>query len=181
MSRFEILPGLRGTGPLPEQFSITGKGAHREDLVIKFVPESATSWVGNFQGGLTGFDAVLDHPNGIDVVVVARGHGYVIRPETKQVVENFGGMIDTVVKVPESKLLVFGCAVHFGCFGENGKRWKSRRISWDGMRNLRVDGIKLHGEAWSPLGGQKGGGIWEAFELDIRSGEFTGGSYRVPN
>ncbi len=175
MSRFEILPGLPGTGPLPEQFSPTGKGLHREGLVVRFLPELTTTWVGNFQRGLTSFDSVLDHPNETDVVVVAGGRGYIIRPETKQAVESFGAMINAVFKVPELKLLVFECVVDFECYGKGGKLWRSRRISWDGMRNLRVDGTKLYGEAWSPLEG-----IWKEFELDIPSGECTGGSYVIP-
>jgi hypothetical protein len=166
---------------MPEQFSPSGRGMHHEGLVVKFLPKLTATWVGNFQRGLTRFDAILDHPNETDVVVVAGGLGYVIRPETKQAVESFSGMINAVLKVPELKLLVFECVVDFECYGKDGRRWRSGRISWDGMRNLQVDGIKLHGQAWSPLGGSsRGEGIWETFELDLRSGEFTGGSYKLP-
>jgi hypothetical protein len=91
-------------------------------LVIKFFPKLSTTWIGNFQRGLTGFDTVIVRPNGPDIVAVAGGLGYVVRPEAKQAVESFGGMIDSVIEIPELRLLEFGCVSDFECYGENGKQ-----------------------------------------------------------
>jgi hypothetical protein len=48
---FEDLPGLLRYGPTANQFSATGRGTHREGCVVRFFPEGAKPWVGNFQRG----------------------------------------------------------------------------------------------------------------------------------
>ena len=54
---FEILTGLPGTGPWPEQFSATGLGTHSEGFVVRFVPDHGEAWIGNFLPGLTPWQA----------------------------------------------------------------------------------------------------------------------------
>jgi hypothetical protein len=60
---FQALPGLPPYGPLPRQFSLDGRGTHREGFVVEF-KHGTEDWVGNFQRGGTGFDAALPHPDG---------------------------------------------------------------------------------------------------------------------
>jgi len=81
---FEVLPGLSGVGPYPEQFSATGKGTHREGFVVRFHPHLSESWVGNFQSVLHGFTGVLLHPDGRTVIVVSGGQAYHVDPETRK-------------------------------------------------------------------------------------------------
>ena len=57
----------------------------------------------------------------------------------------------------------------------DGVMWRSRRISWDGFSELRLEGQRLFGQAWSPFGD-----AWLPFELDVRTGETEGGSYIGP-
>src|SRR5437870_3458051 len=107
MGRFRVLPGLPATGAGPEQFSETGRGKHSEGFVVEFFPEMKPSWVGNFQPGLTSYNAVLQLPSGRLVIVVAGGQAYVIDPDERSLLTTFGGQLDTALTVPGAELLVF--------------------------------------------------------------------------
>jgi hypothetical protein len=128
--------------------------------------------VGNFQRGLSSFEDVLQHPNGRELLVIAGGQGYIVDPNDRAKREYFGADIEIALQVPELSNVVFGNGLWFESVGPDGWQWQSGRISWDGMRELRRDGLRLFGEAWSPLEDR-----WLPFELDLRSGRFTGGSY----
>jgi hypothetical protein len=172
MAKYEVLPGLPPYGPSAEGFSATGQGKHREGLVVRFFPRSGESWVGNFQRGWGGCDAVFEYPEGTNIViVVAGGQGYIVDPEARQCMETFGGSIESAHHVPELNAVVLGDGLWFEAMGPAGLLWRSGRISWDGMCELNVDGLTLSGKAGDP------DGRWTPFTLDLRTGEFDGGSY----
>ena len=171
MEKFKPLAGLPGYGDLPEQFSDTGEGTHREGFVVEFFPsKNRASWVGNFQRGLNSFDEVLEHPNGSSVIVVAGGAGYVIDIENRKLTNIFGGMIETVIRVPEKNIVIFGTCLDFEAVGASGLKWQSRRISWDGIRSLKLEDDVLKGEAWNL------DDVWIPFSLNVNTGEHEGGA-----
>jgi len=176
VARFEVLPGLLPYGDSPEAFTATGQGRHREGYVVRFEPDGAESWVGNFQRGQSSLDLVCDHPNGRELIVVAGGQGYVVDPADKAKREYWGGQIEAVIPVPELGIVVFGNGLWFEAVGPSGHCWATRRISWDGMQKVRSEGLRLLGEAWYPMAD----GHWVPFEVDIASGECLGGSYDGP-
>jgi hypothetical protein len=175
VAKFEVLPGLPPYGDWPEAFTATGQGRHREGYVVRFEPDGAAPWVGNFQSGLASFDTVLEHPNGRELLVIADGQGYVVDPLDRSKREYFGAQIEVALQIPELSSIVFGNGLWFESLGPAGWQWRSRRISWDGMQDLRRIGLRLFGQAWSPLEDR-----WLPFELDLRLGEFSGGSYNAP-
>lgn len=171
VEKFKILTGLPGYGELPEQFSTDGMGTYREGFVVEFLPsKNHASWVGNFQRGANSFDKVLEHPDGSFIIVVAGGECYIVDVENRKLKDNFGVMFETVICVPEKNIIIFGTCVDFEAIGVSGRIWRSRRISWDGIRNLKFECDTLTGEAWSFED------IWIPFSLDINTGEHTGGA-----
>jgi hypothetical protein len=172
---FEILPGLPSSGPLPEQFSSTGHGTHSEGFVVRFLPEQSSPWVGNFQGGFGKCQGVFVHPNGCHLIVVATGQAYIVEPESRALLDHFGADIASVVEVPEIDALLFTNGLWFEAYGASGLLWRSRRVSWDGVRSLSRTKLTLHGEAYSPLDD-----AWHPFSLDLASGHAKGGSYTGP-
>jgi len=114
VSSFELLAGLPGEGPAPEQFSATGQGKHREGIVVRFSPGAKQPWVGNFQPSYTKFFSVLPHPGNDLISVIAGGQGYLIDPEGRALVATFGGGIEDAFPL-ESGDYVFavGEARHF--------------------------------------------------------------------
>lgn len=167
---FRILSGLPPYGPSAVQFSPDGSGIHREGLVIGFSPGTG-DWIGNFQRGGTAFDAVVPHPDGMSVIVVAGGQGYIVAPSRGNVTMMFGGDITGVV-VAGPEQLVLSTFTDFRAFGSGGPQWRTRRISCDGFRSLRVEGGELRGEACTYAGD-----MWVGFGVQLGSGETTGGAY----
>jgi hypothetical protein len=173
--KFEILSGLPTSGDWPEQFSATGMGTHREGTVVKFYPDTQPAWVGNFQRGMTGLSAAIEHPNGTHAIVVANGQGYVVDVANRQMIECFGGIIDSMFRVPNQNVIIFGDCTNFLAYGPNGILWRSGRVSWDGIRSVTVKDRELVGEAWTPMGE-----TWKPFAVDVTSGVVRGGSYDLP-
>lgn len=170
---FQILAGLPATGPYPEQFSVDGRGMHREGFVLRVTPGGGAPWAGNFQRGLTGFSGAFPHPDGTSLVVIAGGDGYVVDPETRALRSVLAGVYSGAWIWNEGSLLILDhSGVSFESIGPDGTIWTTRRISWDGFRDVRIKGEKLLGEAWSPAGN-----YWSAFEVDLRTGDAAGGAY----
>ncbi len=81
MASWMVLPGLPSHGPLPAQFP-DRRRAYREGLVVRFNPDSGAEWIGNFQLGNGGLDAVLPEPGTSNVIVIAGGDAYLIDPSS---------------------------------------------------------------------------------------------------
>lgn len=179
MSRYEILPGLPAYGPMPLPFSAGGWtgawGGHREGFVVRFDPEASESWVGNFQPGSGGWEGVLEHPNGQHLIVVARGQGYVVDPKAHQLVSTFSGDIQHVVPLPELGAIVLSDGLGFEAIKKDGLWWQSPRISWDEIRNIKVEGTILRGEASMPTAD---GNEWAPFTVDLMTGQCEDGVYK---
>ena len=173
--RFEILPALPIYGPHAVAFTETGKGTHREGLVVRVWNSHGTDWVGNFQPGLGGLSAVFPHPNGRELIVVARGQGYVVDPDDQTKRDYLDSDIDAALELEELGILVLGNGLWLEAIGPRGRLWKADRLSWDGMRNIELRGQEIHGEAWSPIEDS-----WMPFTVDVATGRSTGGSYTDP-
>jgi hypothetical protein len=169
MDEFRILKGLPGAGPWPEQFSEPGGSTHNEGFVVEFLPAMKPPWVGNFQLGFGTYSGVLRFPDGGPYVVIAGGQGYVIEFNEKQLLRRLGGGICSVVSVPQLSLLIFGSPWNIEAWDANFMHWRSRRVSLDGIRNLRVERGWLKGMACA-LGDSE-----VPFEVNLETGEAFGG------
>ncbi|MDH4322884.1 MAG: hypothetical protein OEW90_01955 [Betaproteobacteria bacterium] len=174
MVAFEVLPGLPPYGPMAKSFSETGQGTHREGFVVRFGVDQTEPWVGNFQPGLTEFSGAYAHPDERHVVVVSGGDVYVVDPESRNAVAEFGGMVNSVLAIAGERALLFEETLWLRLLTAEGIRWKTKRISWDGIRNLSVVDDAIIGEAWSIED------TWHPFKVDISSGRVEGGAYNGP-
>ena len=172
--RFEILPGLPPYGPPAISFSERGEREFREGLVVRFYPRNSDPWVGNFLGGIVDYTTVLDHPNGIDVVVVAAGNTCIVDPEHQAIRDRIASDTGRVIPLSSLGLIVFQGLVDFSAVRSDNLRWTSPRISWDSFRNTDVHETKLTGEAWTPVGD-----AWVPFTLDLLTGCCTDGIYEI--
>jgi hypothetical protein len=170
MITHEVLRGLPGHGAEPEQFSATGRGTHREGFVVQVTPPHGGSWIGNFQRGLKRFDSVIDLPDEKRLIVVAGGVAYVIDAVERVCVRHFGSQIEQAWSTQDA--VVFSNGIDFEAVGAAGEMlWRSRRVSWDGLRNLKMAGTTITGEAWRPAD------EWVPFLLDLSTGKAQGGAY----
>jgi hypothetical protein len=169
-SLFRILAGLPGDGPYPEQFSATGLGMHSEGIVVEFMPDSEQSWIGNFQPGGSALTAVV--AEGGSVVVVARGRAYIIDPISRKLLGTLGGSVETLDQVEGGVLVSNG--IGFELIGQGISKWRSKRLSWDGMRNIQVHGGLVSGEGWFF------DDSWHIFYVKLSDGSSSGGAYHGP-
>ena len=168
---FRILPGLPPYGAAvgcPSDWGHRGK----EGFVVRFEPRSASPWVGNFRRGPSRVDSVLSFENGSSLLVVAGGAVYQVDPERSGPVSEAACCVTDIVEVPARGCFVFGWNhVALSCWGPDGLAWQTRRVSWDGLRKLRVDGDFVRGEGWSAPDNS-----WVRFEAELLTGNVSGGA-----
>lgn len=144
---------------------------HREGYVVEFTPNQGQTWVGNFQPGATSLTDLVEFPHKDAALVVAGGQGYLVDIQSGRLLEKYESDIDFLLPSPVADLVIAGTATDFSAFRGAGRAWCTRRISWDGFRNLAVQENKLTGEAWCF------DDSWHAFTVDLADGTVTGGSY----
>ncbi len=162
--QFKILDGLPTSGPLPNQFSASGQGTHSEGFVVEF-NSGKESWVGNFQRGLTYFDTVINHPDNKNIIVIAGGQAYIVDPASRQLINKLGGAIQDVLFIDEKSLLVLNNNFNLSAYNEAGELWKTRRLTIDGIKNLKYDKNIIQGEGLA-LNDE-----WFPFQIDVKNGK----------
>jgi len=170
--RFEVLPGLPPYGPMAISFTENGAREHREGLVVRFHPRESEPWVGNFIGGLTPYNIVLEHPNKTHIIVVARGEACIVDPERRAVLDRVSFDVNQVIPVPSLRSVIFQGSTDFVAIRADNSGWISPRISWDGFRNVDIREAELFGEAFSSISE-----AWAPFKLDLLTGRCTNGIY----
>ncbi len=169
---FEVLPGLPAYGSSPLPFP-TGSRGHSEGLLVRFQPENAEGWTGNFEGyNPSRLNTVLMHPDQRHVVVIAGGNGYIVDPVSRREIELTDPVIQDARELPELQALLLVGFTDITLIMASGETVCSGRISWDGIRISSIVGATLTGEAYSPIGDK-----WHRFEMDLTSGACTGAIY----
>jgi hypothetical protein len=138
---------------------------------VEFETEDG-SWIGNFAPFLRQWPSSLHAEFGPRFVfVVSGGAGYFVDAEQRQLVRETRSDIQHVWFQRELPALVISNGLWFEAFDPQGTLWKSRRVSWDWVRNIRREGLTVKGEASVPTD------EWIPFELDLQTGVASGGSY----
>lgn len=173
MTAFEIEQGLPPYGP--SALCFPDPDAFSEGFVVTFTTSTGERWTGNFARGHGSLDAVRDELGPRSTIIIAGGTAYRMDIESKTASE-VTWLADYIEYVAGHNVIIIGNGLWFDALGPSGVIWRSRRISWDGMRSLRSDGQEIHGEAYSPMGPPD----WLPFKLDLMSGDVEGGSYNGP-
>ncbi len=142
---------------------------------MRFRPGASAPWIGNFQpGSFGGWQGLLDHPNGMHVIVVARGQGYVVDPEAHQLVSRLDRIASHVVPLPALDAIAISDGCFFDAINKDGIWWRSARLSWDEIRNIQIDGTTLRAESSIPTAH---GDEWAPFTLDLTTGHCDDSQY----
>jgi hypothetical protein len=170
-NQITILPGMPPYGPMPIYFG-NGSSA-REGLVVQFGYGDERSWTGNFERGRSDCNQAVVFPDTDVAIVVASGTGYIIDIGSKKLLNTIEDI--TFAKlVPELAAVVVGDETRFEAMRSDSILWVSPRISWDGMRNIKMWDAKLSGEAYSIVDEK-----WHRFELDVRTGACDNSPYEA--
>jgi hypothetical protein len=146
---------------------------HREGYVVEFLAGSS-SWVGNFQPGMTKLSTVVPDPDSNLIMVIAGGSVYIVDRTSGQLARQFGGGITLYLEVPSLRAALISNHLWFELIRGEATIWRTKRLSWDGMRKIRLDGGVINGEAW------RYDQSWHPFTVDVATGATTGGAYREP-
>lgn len=171
--RFEILEALPTYGPMYISVTRDNEPFFSQGLSIRFNKKDETDWVANFQPGWTGLNAVyeLDQEN---LLIIAGGTCYLMNPENTKPLEVFGVGYETVIKTLDNRLILQDLT-DITIIESDGSHWKTERISWDGLKNLKLDGNLVSGLSFDPINDKK---AWVEFVVDLEKRNVTGGSFR---
>jgi hypothetical protein len=171
-TQFRILPGLPPYGSPAQSFPETWGRTGQEGLVVEFILDDGTKWVGNFCRGYSNRDFVRLHPNKDHVLVFATGELWIVDPSHRSA-EVLGPVIDDLWELSDSGDVILSCqGLAFIRLGATGIVWHTRRLSWDGFDGIRLSTDVLEGNAWSPVDDD-----WYPFKVDLSTGMSTGGSF----
>lgn len=174
--RYEILDSLPAYGPMYIPITDDDERYFSEGFVIRFYKSNGTDWVANFRPGWTGFNKVFDFPQHDLIVVFAGGLGYIMNPNIEKPKMTFGITIDSVFQTENGSLACSdGISIQF-LDNQTGELWQSERISWDGFKDLKLDGEIISGLSYDPTNSLN---EWAEFSLNLRTKEINGGSYRL--
>lgn len=164
----EPLEGLPAYGK--PALSFPEVDAFREGYVVKFTTDNGEEWVGNFAiFRLDGLNAVYTELGPHAVFIVAGSVGYIVDVEVKTLVREIG--FDIIYSWFDDGLQAFVISngLWFEAFNGDGLKWRSRRFSLEGIRNLQMQGETVVGEA---------SGVsqnWLPFRLNLATGDVDGG------
>ena len=173
MIDFRVEAGLPPYGP--PAISFPDSHAFREGLVVSFATTDGERWTGNFARGFGLLNTVRDELGPAAAIVVSGGEAYLVDVD-RRLATRFAGPVEYIEYAPNQHLIVVGNGLWFDGVRASGKVWRTRRISWDGMRSIQCDGDRIVGEAFTPMGPPD----WHPFVLDLASGLVEGGSFNGP-
>jgi hypothetical protein len=165
------LPGLPPYGNAAKNFPKAD--AFSEGLVVEFTPTGGERWVGNFAAGSKSLECIRDDLGEGAVLVVSGGDVYLVDSKKQQVILELPWVPHARFEA-DLELLVIADDCEVAALGQSGLKWRSRRVSWDGISELKRIGRSLHGLAYDihdqpPV----------PFAIDLETGQATGGSYQV--
>lgn len=172
MRRFEVLAGLPPYDPFAVPFPASRSRAHSEGFVVRFRPANSDAWVGNFQRGGTQLDTVLEHPDGLHVVVFAGGMGYMVNPEIQKEIAQgaaeamlSSGEVTFVAHRSDLDILLMCDGYSYAALKADGGSWVSENLKWTGgMCNASIRGDRLSGEIQYD-------DRWFTIEIDLNNGK----------
>jgi hypothetical protein len=172
--RYTILESLPVYGPM--YISVTGNDEpfYSEGFVVRFYQSDGMDWVANFKPGWTGLNAVYEFENEVDILVIAGGTCYLINPAEHKAKATFGVGYESVIKTLDGRLILQDLT-DLTVFEINGEHWHTERISWDGIKNLKLEGTLVSGLSFDPMNDKE---KWVEFIVDLENRNVKGGSYR---
>ncbi len=169
--RFELLPGLPHSKESILCFG--GQPAYAEGFIIRFFKKDGDSWIGNFRSNGTKLNNVYETDQPDSLLVFAEGTAYLLNPETTEALEIIGDGFDQCLKTLNGTMILSD-GRKLTVLDTRGERWESERIAWDEIKDLRADGVIVHGLAYDAMDTQK---EWKPFSLNLDTKELKGGSY----
>jgi hypothetical protein len=168
------LESLPPYGPMYIPVTSNGEPFYSEGFAVRFYKKDGTEWVANFKPGWTGLNAIYEFEGQLSILVIAGGTCYLMNPDEQTPKSTFGDWYETVIKTLDGKLILQGLT-DLTIIEPNGEHWNTERISWDGIKDLKLEGNLVSGLSFDPLNDKD---KWVEFVVDLEKRNIKGGSYR---
>lgn len=144
-----------------------------DGVMVSIREKNSFEWIGIFAfGTLTkgGFSGVFTMPSQNEFCVVSNGNGFVVTADapTKWEAINSIPIIDVRVLF-EKGMIVFADYTKLTAYDAGGMLWKSKRLSFDGLKLTEQDESFIYGEYFDIRSDKV-----EKFKVDLKNGENVG-------
>ncbi len=175
--RYEILDGLPTYGEMAIPIVEEGEILASEGYVVKFYKDDGSTWIANFPQGLSSLSFVKEIPNSNTILVVAGGDGFLMNPNYSKPIQKFNYFADEMVERDDGRLIL-ASLTDIMLLDKNAEiEWETGRISWDGIKNLKLDGNILTGYAYDVgmYDENNDDNAWVKFTINIDTKKIEGG------
>jgi len=175
--RYEILDGLPIYGDMAVPIVSDSEVFVSEGYVVKFYKDNGSTWIANFPQGLGSLSFVKSIPNNNSILVVAGGDGYLMNPNHTKPIQEFNYFADTMVERDNGRLIL-ASLTDIMFLDENAEiEWETGRVSWDGIKDLKLEGNILTGYAYDVgmYDENNDDNAWVKFTIDLETKEIEGG------
>jgi hypothetical protein len=152
-----------------------GRQFYSQGFVVRFFKSDGSDWVANFElglGGLSGVYELSDKPD--TFVVFANGTCYFMTPDNTKPIKTINSGFQQLLFSDRHQLILLD-SIDVTVIETDGQHWNSERISFDGFKDIKLDGNILSGLSFDPMDRNN---EWIKFTFNITTKEITGGSYR---
>jgi len=175
--RYEVLDGLPTYGDMAVPIVSDGDIFVSEGYVVKFYKDDGSTWIANFPQGLGTLSFVKEIPNNNSILVVAGGDGYLMNPNHTKPIQEFDYFADEMVERDDGRLIL-ASLTDIMFLDENAEiEWETGRISWDGIKDLKLEKNILTGYAYDVgmYDENNDDNAWVKFTIDLETKEIEGG------
>lgn len=155
--------------------SRSGDAFYSEGFPVRFFRSDGTTWVANFELGWTDLRDVYELLGSSNLLVIAGGVCYMMTPEDVRPISVFGVGYSTLL-IAEDGRIILQDDTDLSIIETNGDHWHTERISWDGIKDLKLENNLVSGFSYDPMNSLN---EWVVFTLDINTKALIGGSYRI--
>lgn len=146
----------------------------RDGILVEVRSERGESWLGTFAfGRLTpnGVSGLFTTPDPQRLCVVARGEGYLVSANTPTVWQPIlATPIIDVRPIRAQEIIVFADFTELVAYGQSGIKWRTKRLTFDGLKITEVTDTSITGEFWDIRSE-----AMASFVVDLATGTHHGG------
>ena len=150
---------------------------YSEGFAVRFQRTDGTEWVANFQPGWTDLKTIIELTETTNLLVIAFGTCYLMSPDQTKPLAVFGVGYSTIFTTANNRLILQD-QTDLTIVEPNGNYWDTERISWDGLKELKLERNTVTGLAYDPMCDAD---EWVKFSYNIDTRELIGGSYPRPD
>jgi hypothetical protein len=169
--KHELLDGFPQTREVVLSFG--NQPSYSQGFVVPFFKKDGTSWVGNFGPGSTKIAGLYPLAQKDMCLVFAHGIAYIVNTESQKLLKSFGYGYEQFIYAPTGAMILSDSTT-ITSVDTSGNVWHSERISWDGIKDLKLEGKIVAGLSYDPLNKEV---EWVPFSLNLETKELKGGSY----